>query len=168
MSVDQNPVTTSGATTTGWEDGVLVITRLFDAPRDVVYGAWTDPEQFARWFGPHGSTMPDCKMDVRPGGVLHFRHRHHFTEIEDVWVSGVYREVVAPERIAFDFHFSDEEGNRVDRPGFPKDSQVAVSFVDLDGMTRVTIRHYGLIVDQGEVQGWIEGLDRLQELLVRA
>lgn len=163
MTVEQTSITSSAATTAGWEDDALVLTRVFDAPREVVYRAWTDPEHFARWFGPHGSTMPYCEMDVRSGGILHFLHR--FPDHEDVWVKGTYREVVAPERIVFDTHFSNEAGDRVDRPGFPQDMRLMVSFTELGSGTKVTIRQTGLVVDQGEVQGWIEGLDRLAEQL---
>ncbi len=53
----------------------LVLTRVFAAPRELVFEAWTDPEHLARWFGPRDSTLPFCKMDVRPGGVLHFCRR---------------------------------------------------------------------------------------------
>ena len=50
----------------------LVITRVLDAPRSLVFKAWTEPEHFVRWWGPNGFTTPYCKMDVRPGGVFHY------------------------------------------------------------------------------------------------
>jgi uncharacterized protein YndB with AHSA1/START domain len=145
-----------------WEDGVLVITRLFDAPRHIVFKAWTEPEHFARWFSPKDSTMPFCKMDVRAGGVLHFCHLHGH---EKVWVKGTYHEVADPERIGFTCFFSDEAGNRIERPGFPTEMRIEVAFAEEAGKTIITIWHHGLVLDQGEVQGWAESLDRLEGYL---
>ncbi|HET7234580.1 MAG TPA: SRPBCC domain-containing protein [Longimicrobium sp.] len=141
----------------------LVLTRVFAAPRERVWQAWTSTEHFARWFGPHGTTLPFCTLDVRPGGVLHFRHQH--ANGDGVWVKGVYREVAAPERLVLDWGFSDADGNRVEHPGFAKSTRVTLTLAEEEGGTRVTIRHQGLGVDQGESQGWAETLERLAELL---
>ncbi len=146
-----------------WEAGELVITRTFAAPRETVFRAWTEAEHFARWFGPRGATLPFCRLDARPVGVLHYQHA--FPDYEDVWVRGTYREVDAPERFSFTCHFSDESGARVDRPGFPREMTISVAFAEEEGGTRVTIRQTGLDADQGEVQGWLESLDRLAEAL---
>lgn len=153
-------------TQVGWHDGDLVLTRTFRAKRDQVWRAWTHPEHFARWFGPHGSTMPHLEMDVRPGGTLHFCHR--FTDYPDVWVRGVYEEVAPPERVAFTCWFSDPSGARVDRPNFPAEMRIAVAFAEAAEGTTVTVRQAGLVTDQGEVQGWKEGLDRFDALLAGA
>ena len=146
-----------------WADGDLIVTRDFAAPREVVFAAWAQPEQFARWWGPLGSTMLVRALDVRPGGAIHFCHR--FPDHPDVWVGGEYREVRAPERIAFTAWFSDADGGRVDRPGFPAEMTITVTFVQHAEGTRITARHVGLVQDQGEVQGWMEALDRLATLL---
>lgn len=143
----------------------LVFTRTLRAPRSVVFRAWTDADQFARWFGPHGTTMPYCTLDPRPGGILHYCHR--FSDMPDVWVRGEYEEVEEPDRLVFTVGFSDEAGNAVERPGFPREMRITVTFDergDGDG-TRMTVRHAGLVVDQGGGQGWTEGLDRLEALL---
>lgn len=147
-----------------WDGADLVLTRVFRAPREVVFRAWTEPEHFARWFGPHGSTMPICRLDARAGGVIHFCHRS--PRHPDVWIRGVYGEVAAPERIDFTWHFSDPAGDRVERPGFPAEMTIAVTLDEHAGGTRVTVRQSGLVRDQGEVQGWREGLDRLETLLL--
>lgn len=149
-----------------WDGGDLVLTRVFDAPRELVYRAWTEPERFARWFGPTSSTIPFLEMDARPGGTLHFCHR--FPDHEDVWVRGEFREVRAPEIVSFTCAFSDPAGARVDRPGFPPEMTITATFAEEGGRTRVTIRQSGLEKDQGEVQGWTEGLDRLAALLASA
>lgn len=141
----------------------LVLTRVFAAPRERVWRAWTQAEHFARWFGPHGTTLPFCTLDARPGGVIHFQHCH--ANGDEVWVKGVYREVAAPERLVFDAGFSDAGGNEQERPGFAKTMRITVTFADEPGGTRVSIRHAGLRVDQGESQGWAESLERLDGLL---
>lgn len=147
----------------GWDDGALVITRTFAAPRELVFGAWTQPEHFARWFGPAGATLPVLRMDARPGGILHFQHQ--FPDHEDVWVRGTFDEVVPPERLSFTCWFSDPDGGRVERPGFPGQMTISAVFDAVAEGTRVTLRQAGLVRDQGEVQGWMEGLDRLAALL---
>lgn len=155
--------TSTGSASIGWDGGELVITRDYDAPREMVFRAWTEAEHFARWFGPAGSSLPFCRLDARPGGTLHYQHA--FPDYEDVWVAGTCTDVAAPERLAFDVHFSDASGGRVERPGFPPEMTIAVTFAETAQGTRVTIRQRGLVRDQGEVQGWTESLDRLATLL---
>jgi len=65
-----DPETSAG--TTAATEQELVITRVFDAPSDPVFKAWTDPQHFVRWWGPNGFTTPFCTIDLRPGGVIHF------------------------------------------------------------------------------------------------
>ncbi len=74
-------------------DRVLVITRVFDAPRELVFKAWTEPEHMARWFGPAGFTSKVLKHDLRPGGSYRI---HMLGPDGDHWTQGVYREVVPP------------------------------------------------------------------------
>jgi uncharacterized protein YndB with AHSA1/START domain len=148
----------------GWDDGELVITRTFAAPRELVFRAWTEAGHFARWFGPAGSSLHVVAMDPRPGGAFHYCH--HFPDYPDVWVGGVYDEVRAPERLAYRVFFADEGGNRVARPGYPDEMRIAADFAEDAGGTRLTIRHAGLPGDRGEVQGWTESLERLDALLI--
>ena len=77
-------------------DRVLVITRVFDAPRELVFKAWTEPEHMARWFGPRGFTSKVLKHDLRPGGSYRI---HMLGPDGDHWTQGVYREVVPPARL---------------------------------------------------------------------
>lgn len=155
-----------GTSTIGWNDGELVMTRVYPAPRALVFRAWTQAEHFAQWFGPHGTTLPFCTVDARAGGTLHFLHRH--ANGEDVWIGGQFHEVVQPERLALGIWFSDQTGGRVNRPGFSLESTITVTLDEHADGTRVTIRHTGLVSDQGEVQGWAEGLDRLADHLAKA
>jgi uncharacterized protein YndB with AHSA1/START domain len=87
----------------------FLITRSFDAPRDLIFKAWTDPEYFKHWWGPKGSTMGTCKMDLRPGGTLLYSMRMP-GEVE-MWGKFVYREILPPDRLVFTSSFSDENGH---------------------------------------------------------
>jgi uncharacterized protein YndB with AHSA1/START domain len=147
-----------------WDGDDLVLTRTFEAPRERVFQAWTQAEHFARWWGPADATLPFCELDARPGGALRWCHRFAGGG-GDVWIGGVFQEVAPPERLAFTCFFSDPSGARVQRPGYPAEMRIAVDFAEEGGGTRVTIRHAGLPGDHGEVQGWTEGLDRLEALL---
>jgi uncharacterized protein YndB with AHSA1/START domain len=153
----------STATSVIWDGGQLVMSRVYQAPRALVFRAWTEAEHFAQWFGPRGTTLPFCELDARPGGSLHFLHRH--ADIGDVWVAGEFHEVAPPERLAFGTWFSDATGARVERPGFGLESTITVTFHEHPDGTRVSIHQTGLLADQGEGEGWRETLDRLAEHL---
>ncbi len=148
----------------------LRITRVFDAPRALVFKAWTQPEHLVHWWGqPNGATMPYCKLDLRVGGTLHFRV--HLPDGQIIWGKSVYQEIIEPERLVFSDAFSDEQGNIVDPPpGLPKETLIIATFEEHDGKTKVTIEHRG--VEQASEhnqalyrQGWSESLDRLAERL---
>ena len=89
----------------------VVIERIFDAPADVVWRMWTEPEHFAAWYGPDGATVPVAKMDVRVGGT-----RLIGMEVPTpngpmrMWFTGNYREVVAHRRLVYTESLADEEG----------------------------------------------------------
>lgn len=153
-------------------DRELVITRIFDAPRELVWKAWTDPEHLMRWWGPKCFTSPSCKIDLRVGGRYLFCMRS--PEGQDFWSTGIYREIVEPGRIVCSDSFADEEGNVVPAthygmgPDFPLELQVTVTFEEEDGKTRMTLRHVG--IPPGEMSdmckaGWNESFDKLAESL---
>lgn len=153
----------------------LVITRIFDAPRELVFRAWTEPERVMRWWAPKGCTTPFCNIDLRVGGVFHYCIR--LPEGRDIWGIGVYREIGEPERIVYTDAFADAEGNPVPpahygmSPGHPSETLVTVTFVEHEGKTKVTLRHSILeSVEErfGIQQGWTEMFDRLAEELARA
>ncbi len=153
----------------------LVITRVFDAPREVVFRAWTEPEHFVRWWGPNGFTTPVCKIDLRPGGVWHVCMRS--PDGRDYWSKGVYREIVVPERIVATDFFSDEAGNLVQPSQYglpaawPAEMLLTVTFAEQDGKTRLTVRQSvpeSLARSIGAVDGWNQSFDRLAEQLAKA
>ncbi len=154
----------------------IVITRVFDTTRDLVFKAWTEPERVMRWWGPNGFTAPFCKIDLRPGGVFHNCMRS--PEGQDFWSKGVYREVVEPERIVCTDSFSDEAGNLVPPTRYgmsadwPAEALITVTFAEHDGKTKFTLQHAVGSAPASERdqcrQGWSESLDRLVGYLAKA
>jgi uncharacterized protein YndB with AHSA1/START domain len=153
----------------------LVIERVFDAPRELVWRAWTEPDLFMRWWGPKGFTTPHCEIDLRVGGRLLNCMRS--PEGQDYWSTGVYREIVPLERIVCTDSFADEKGNVVPATHYgmtadiPLEMLVTVTFEDLDGKTRMTLRHEGLPAGEmreGAGTGWSESFDKLAEVLANA
>lgn len=95
----------------------FVITRTFDAPRDLVWKAHTEPERLKQWWGPKGFTMLSCKVDLRPGGLFHYGMRSPDGQV--MWGKFIYREIVKPERLVFIVSFSDEKGGTTRHPLAP-------------------------------------------------
>jgi uncharacterized protein YndB with AHSA1/START domain len=153
----------------------IVITRLFYAPRDLVWRAWTEPGFVMQWWGPKGYTSPSCTIDLRVGGKYLYCMRS--PEGKDFWSTGVYREIKKPERIVCTDSFSDDKGNVVPAtyygmsPDFPAEMLMTVTFEVQPGMTRLTLRHGGIPL--GEMRdltraGWNESLDKLEGVLGQA
>ena len=147
----------------GQEDRDLVITRVFDAPRELVWRAWTVHEHLVRWSAPHGFTIPESesKGEVRPGG--HWRSCMISPDGVEHRLGGVYREVVPVERLSFTHAWEGEDG----RPGH--ETLVSVTFAaDGEGKTRMTFRQTGFKSDasrNGHREGWEESFDRLAALV---
>lgn len=161
-----------GSTTDGKVAQEIVITRVFDAPCELVFKAWTDPERLMRWFAPKGCEMPFCRIDLRIGGVFHYCMR--MSEGRDIWGIGIFREIVEPERIVYTDAFADADGNQVPPTHYglsashPAQTTVTVTFAEHGGKTRLTLQHS--IPDsteerEGTKQGWMQMLDRLAEAL---
>jgi uncharacterized protein YndB with AHSA1/START domain len=154
---------------------VLVIERVFDAPRELVWKAWTDPEMYAKWWGPRGFTGTVRELDVRVGGrFLGAMTSPDFNEGRPIWSTGVYQEVIPLERIVSTDSFADENGNVVSPSeygmpdDFPREMRVIVTLQDSgDGKTKLTLRHEGMPAgmqtDAGS--GWNESFDKMAEAL---
>jgi uncharacterized protein YndB with AHSA1/START domain len=153
-------------TTAIYSDGTeLVFERVFDAPRERVWKAFTDPEIVPRWWGKHGTTTTIEEMDVRPGGK--WRYVNSDAGREDVVFYGEYLEVTPPERFRWTFMF-DVEG--VGPQGGPETH----SFEDLGGRTKVrsvgefdSVETIDAALATGMVAGAIETWDRLAAELAR-
>ena len=155
----------------------LVITRVFDAPRERVFKAWTDCDRLTRWWGPKGFTSPACRMDARTGGV--YLNSMRSPEGRDFWSTGRFREVKEPERIVMTDSFADEKGNIVPASYYgmgedwPLEMLVSVTLEEDGGKTRLTLKHSGVEKISGKDredmrQGWCESLDKLAESLKEA
>ena len=120
----------------------FVITRIFDAPRDLVWKAFTDPQHMKQWWGPKGFTVIASKMDLRPGGTYHYGMKA--PDGSAMWGKFVYREVVAPERMVFINSFSDEAGGITRHPmapTWPLEMLSTFTFEEAPGgKTKLTIR----------------------------
>ena len=156
----------STATTTIYsEDGDLVFERTFDAPREKVWKALTDPELIPRWWGKHGTTTTVAEMDVRPGGK--WRYINSAPDRDDVAFYGEYLEVTPPTGYKWTFMF-DVEG--VGPMGGPETHILE----EVDGRTTITsIGHMGSVevlegaLSTGMSEGAIETWDRLEALLAK-
>jgi uncharacterized protein YndB with AHSA1/START domain len=145
--------------TTGSAQREVAVTRVFDAPRELVWKAWTDPKLVARWWGPKGFTLPACEMDLRRGGAFRFVMRE--PDGADYPFRGVYQDVAEPQRIVFTAILDDAPDHEM---------LTAVTFVDRGGKTRLTVRQTVPRSEahaRGQQQGWSESLDRLADYLSR-
>ncbi|HEV8534305.1 MAG TPA: SRPBCC domain-containing protein [Candidatus Limnocylindria bacterium] len=152
-------------------DRTLVTTRVFDAPRDMVFKAWTDPKQLAQWFAPQGLITSHCELDVRPGGELRIDMKGVDPSLGPDFYGvvfpgrGTYREVVPNERLAFTFA-GEGEGQA------PPKLLMTVVFEDEAGKTKLTIYQaaetvagYEELVKMGASEGLRQSLDNLAALL---
>ena len=150
----------------------VVIERTFDAPADLIWKMWTDPEHFKAWYGPDGATIPVAKMDVRVGGI-----RLVSMEVPtpngpmQLWFTGEYREVVENQRLVYTEAMSDEDGN-VSSPAevdvakeHPTTTEVRVELEDLGGRTRMVMTHVGIPAGSPGAAGWAMALDKLALLV---
>jgi uncharacterized protein YndB with AHSA1/START domain len=157
----------------------FVFTRVFDAPRELVFKVWTEPERLAQWWGPKGSTIGVQKMELRPGGIFHYFMRRPEGQM---WGKFVYREIVAPERIVFVNSFSNEKGETVRGPFHPKLPSEILNTVTLreqEGKTTLTLRGRPINATEEERttyasfrrsmnQGFAGTFDQLAEYLAKA
>ena len=151
----------------------LVIERIFDAPRERVWEAWTNPEEVKKWWGPKDFTAPSIQSDFREGGKYLWAMRS--PDGQEYWSTGTFHEIVPRERLVVTDSFADERGNVVPpshygMPGdHPLEGRVVVTFEDVDdGKTKLTLRYEGMapgeLRDQAEA-GWNETLDKLAAAL---
>ncbi|HEV8575252.1 MAG TPA: SRPBCC family protein [Dehalococcoidia bacterium] len=146
-------------------DREITVTRVLDAPCELVFEAWTDPEQVVQWWGPFGFTTTIHEMDVRPGGV--WRFIMHGPDGTDYNNHAVFEEVVKPERLVY--RHGGGEGSDI------KDFHVTVTFDEDDGKTRLTLRlvaespaERDRMIEFGALEGGNQTLDRLAEYLAKS
>ena len=150
----------------------FTITREFDAPRELVFRAWTDCGHLTQWWGPREFTTSHCAIDARPGGQWLSAMRS--PEGHDFWSSGTFVEIDSPSRFVIDEGFSDAQGKRVSAQEYgmtddmPSEDRVTVTLEEHDGRTRMTMRQ-GIPSDvaerNGAPEGWRETFDKLDAYL---
>jgi uncharacterized protein YndB with AHSA1/START domain len=138
----------------------LVLTRVFDAPRELVFKVWTDPKHVARWWGPRGFTNPVCELDLRPGGAILIHMRGPDGVVYPM--TGAYQEIARPERLVFTSAALDSNGN----PMF--EVLTTVTFAEESGKTKQILR--ARVIKKtaqaapylaGMEAGWTQSLERL-------
>lgn len=145
----------------------VTITRVFDAPRPLVFKMWTDPHHLAQWWGPAGFTNPVCEVDARPGGRMRILMRA--PNGDDHPMNGLFHEVVPPERLVFTTTPVDQAGKAL------LEGLTTVTFTEHDGKTTITVHTQAVgFVPQAERMlngmepGWRQSLDRMDALLAGA
>ena len=146
----------------------VVIERSLDAPVDLIWRMWTDPEHFKAWYGPSGAAIPVAKMDIRVGG-----NRLVCMEMQTpngpmrMWFAGEYREVVQNVRLVYTESMSDENGNVMSPtdmgmpPSHPTTTEITVELENVGGRTKMLMIHAGIPEDSPGATGWTMAFDKL-------
>lgn len=161
-------------------DNGLVITRTFDAPRELVFKAWTEPAHLQQWWGPKGFSLEIVKLDLRPGGI--FLGSQRSPEGFVMWGKFVYQEITPPEKLVFIQSFSDEEGNTVRAPFSPTWPLEIINHLTLtenDGKPTLTLQGGPINATEEELktfegmrpmvqQGFVGTFDQLADFLAKS
>lgn len=155
--------------------GQVLITKVFNAPRKLVFKAWTDPEHLKRWYAPQGCTIDFLRYDLRPGG--YFLSLLKNPAGHDCLCKGTFQEIKSPERLVYTLTFADKEGNFVSPeqigvdPDWPAETVITVTFEELEGKTKITLHQTvaeSIAKRTGAYPSWLQMLDRLAEQLIPA
>ena len=163
------------------ENKEIVIERIFNAPREKVWDAWTNPELVKQWWGPEHFYAPSIKVDFRVGGkYIYAMHGPAGTEFDrDMYSAGEYIEIVPMDRLVVTDYFSDEKGNKMSAQeqglpeGMPAEMTVTVTFEDAeDGKTKLSIiyhpksqEQYDAMIKSGMNEGWSTSLDKMAKVV---
>jgi uncharacterized protein YndB with AHSA1/START domain len=148
----------------------MVITRVFDAPRELVWKAWTDPKYMMQWWGPKDFYCPSCEIDFRVGGKFLCCMKALDGQFEG-WNAGEYHEIVPYEKIVFSMYFADSKGNKIEAAELGmedeaiEDAYDVILFEDLgNGRTKLTYignEPMESAKNSGQLEGWYETLDKV-------
>jgi len=151
----------------------MVVTRVFDAPRELVWKAWTDPKYVVQWWGPKDFTAPFCEIDFRVGGK--FLCCMRASDGQEFWNGGEYHEIILHEKIVYSMYFADSKGNKVEAAHYGieheaiDDARDVITFEDLGGgQTRLTLignESMESAKNSGQVEGWYQILDKFEAAL---
>ncbi|MDH3293043.1 MAG: SRPBCC domain-containing protein [Acidimicrobiia bacterium] len=146
-------------------DNAVVIERIFDGPVDLVWRMWTVGDDFQKWYGPQGFTIPTADFDLQVGG-------RRFVGMESpdgsmkMWFVGEFREVTAPTRLVYTESMADENGNVLSpadmgMPDMHDVTEITVELEDLGDKTRMAMTHAGVPADSPGAAGWTQAFDKL-------
>ena len=141
----------------------FTISRMFDAPRALVFKAWTTPELMAKWWGPKGAAVGKSKMDLRVGGIYHYSMMFNGFEM---WGKFTYREIAAPSTLVFVNSFSDAEGNITRHPinaNWPRELLSTITFEEENGKTKVTVKWMPINASEIEIKTFADGLPSMNQ-----
>jgi uncharacterized protein YndB with AHSA1/START domain len=139
-------------------------TRVYDAPRERVWQAWTEAERLNQWFAPRGFQTVRNKMDLRPGGLYHYCLR--MPDGSEMWGKWVFREIVKPEKLVFIVSFSDAKGGTTRHPmnpHWPHQMHSTVTFEAQGSKTKVSVSWLPLDATDTENQAFEEGRDSMKQ-----
>ena len=149
------------------EDAV-VIERTFEAPVELIWQMWTNPEHFKNWYGPQGFTIPVADMDLRVGGKRLVCMSSPDGSMK-MWTTGEYTEITPHQRLIYTESPADENGNAVEPSamgmpeGYPTTTEVTVLLEDLGGRTKMIMTHAGMPAESGAGGGWEQAFDKLAD-----
>jgi uncharacterized protein YndB with AHSA1/START domain len=150
---------------TGTKSSDFVISRVFEAPRELLWQCFTAPERMKQWWGPKGVTVVAAKMDLRSGGTFHYGMSMPNGQV--MWGKFVYREIAAPERLVLVNSFSDEAGGITRHPMSPTwPLELLTTFTfeeEPGGKTKLTIRWSPINATEAEQQTFDAGHDSMQQ-----
>jgi uncharacterized protein YndB with AHSA1/START domain len=151
----------------------MMVTRVFDAPRELVWKAWTDPKYVMQWWGPHGFTTPVCEMDFRVGGK--FLYCMKTPDGQEFWNGGEYHEIVLHEKIVSSMYFADSKGNKVEPEQYGIEHEAIEGAYDVtlfedigNGQTRLTFIGNEAMQDaikSGQLEGMKQILDKAAAII---
>ncbi|MFL4471796.1 SRPBCC domain-containing protein [Tateyamaria armeniaca] len=148
------------------------IEREFDAPIDLVWKMWTDPALFKQWYGPNGMSVPTAEMDVKIGGIRKVCMAMQTPERSmEMWFTGVYKEVRAPDRLVYTESMCDADGTIISPQAmgmpdsFPDVTEVIIDLNEVGGKTRMVMVHMGVVEGTAGAGGWNQAFDKLATLV---
>lgn len=131
----------------------FTLSRTFDAPRDLVWKAWTEPKRLGEWWGPKGLKMGVTHLDLKPGGLFHYSMTT--PDGETMWGRFVYKEITPPEKLVYIVSFSDENAGMVRHPmaqGWPLEILNTVIFTEENGKTVLRLKGSPINASPEEIQ----------------
>ena len=142
----------------------LVLTRILDAPAELVFKAWTEPERLAQWWGPKGSSITVEKFDLQPGGVFHYCMQH--PNAGEMWAMFKFREISPITKLVFVSSFADAEGNIIRGPFFttwPLEILNILTLEETDGKTTLTLTGEPIHATAEEMQEYAKMIPNMEQ-----